>query len=122
MDALHVQRSVLGWPICVDLFPAGDNWLVRITGGCAPHIGSVSVGSLENGEVVLRSILLPTHRDDVVGNRFAQALARHLQTTVCVTCGIHYDAPGKEGLQEIVACCEALLQELLEQLPEESPR
>ena len=118
MESIHVEQTVLNWPISVSLTQSGPDWLVRIAGGCAPHIGSVSVAYVENDEVILEKILLPTHRDDVVGDRFAKVLARRFHATVTVVCGIHYEAPGKEGLRQIVACSESLLQEILKKFPD----
>lgn len=115
MESIHVEKAVLNWPISVSLTQSGPDWLVNIVGGCAPHIGSISVAYVENDEVVLQKILLPTHRDDVVGDRFAKVLAMRFHATVTVICGIHYETPGKEGLRQIVDCGESLLQEILRQ-------
>lgn len=72
MEIYHFEQIVLDWPISVELKRYGLDWMVQITGGCAPHIGSVSVGTFADGEVHLRKILLPSHRDDVIGDRFCR--------------------------------------------------
>ena len=113
MKKSHYEKQVLGYPICIDLQPLGKDLLVQITGGCAPHIGSISVGYWEKGRSHLKTILLPEHRDDIVGDEFAKTLYEHLHIAVTVICGIHYEAPGKDGLAEIVACTERLLQDIL---------
>ena len=87
MEIYHFEQIVLDWPISVELKRYGLDWMVQITGGCAPHIGSVSVGTFADGEVHLRKILLPSHRDDVIGDRFAETLTKQLRTTVSVVCG-----------------------------------
>ena len=115
MESIHVEQTILNWPISVSLTQSGPDWLVIIVGGCAPHIRTISVAYEENHEVVLQKILLPTHRDDVVGDRFAKVLAKQFHATVTVICGIHYETPGKEGLRQIVTCGENLLQEILKQ-------
>lgn len=111
MTALTGQ--VLGWPITVTAARAGSDWTVTILGGCAPHVGSVSLAEWENGSASLRTLTREAHKDQIVGDRFARMLAEKLQCTVCVICGIHYDAPGPDGLRRIVACTEALLAQLL---------
>ena len=116
MEIYHFEQIVLDWPISVELKRYGLDWMVQITGGCAPHIGSVSVGTFADGEVHHRKILLPSHRDDVIGERLAESLTNELRSTVCVVCGIHYDMPGKEGLRQIVDCTERLLQEIQHRL------
>ena len=56
------------------------------------------------------------HRDNVVSRRFARALAMHLRGNVSVSCGIHYDDLTKEGLAQVLATAERLLEELTVQL------
>lgn len=78
MNRNSFEREVLGFPINVALSGCGNDTLVKITGGCAPHIGSVSVAYLDSGEPSLRTLLLPGHRDDVVSDMFAEALSKKL--------------------------------------------
>ena len=108
MDRSNFAREVLGFPINVELSGCGNDTLVKITGGCAPHIGSVSVAYLDSGEPALRTLLLPGHRDDAVSDMFAEALSRKLGATVTVVCGIHYEEPGRAGIEEIMACVREL--------------
>ncbi len=113
MEQLVFRRDALGFPINVALSGCGNDTLVKITGGCAPHIGSVSVAYTDSGEPVLRTLLLPGHRDDVVSDMFAEALSKKLGATVTVVCGIHYEEPGKDGLELILARARELLDEVL---------
>ena len=109
--------TVLGYPITASLTQLGADYLVTVTGGCGPHIGSVSVARWDGSAPVLETVLLPTHRDDVVGNRFASALCGQLHTAVTVVCGIHYDGPSREDLKTIVAGTEDLLRQIQADLP-----
>ncbi len=52
MEIYHFEQIVLDWPISVELKRYGLDWMVQITGGCAPHIGSVSVGTLRMGRCI----------------------------------------------------------------------
>lgn len=113
MLRLYYEKSALGYPITATLSRAGPDWLVKITGGCAPHIGSISVGYWKSGSVTIQKILLPEHRDDVVSDLFAKTLARRLRASVTVVCGIHYDFPSKEDLAQIVSCAKELLEDIL---------
>ena len=106
-------REALGFPINVALSGCGNDTLIKITGGCAPHIGSVSVAYLDSGEPALRTLLLPGHRDDVVSDMFAEAIAKKLGATVTVVCGIHYEEPGKEGIETILERTRSLLDEVI---------
>lgn len=109
-----IKSEVLGRPIEVSAGWRGRDLLVTVTGGDAAHIGSVSVCRMQNGGAVMEKIVLPTHRDDVVGDSFAQALAQKLGTTVCVVSGIHFDGASKQDIAEIVNSTNKMLAQLLE--------
>lgn len=109
---IELSRDVLGHSITVTALPAGRDWSVTVLGGCAPHVGSVSLAEYADGDVTLRTLLRDSHKDQVVGDRFARRLAEQGRCTVCVSCGIHYEAPDRAGLERIVACADALLEEL----------
>lgn len=113
MNRNSFEREVLGFPINVALSGCGNDTLVKITSGCAPHIGSVSVAYLDSGEPSLRTLLLPGHKDDVVSDMFAEALSKKLGATVTVVCGIHYEDPGPEGIEAILECTRKLLDEVV---------
>ena len=109
-ERIELSREVLGYPISVTALPAGRDWNVIVLGGCAPHVGSVSLAEYERGTVVLRTLLRDSHKDQVVGDRFARRLAELGRCTVCVSCGIHYEGPTRADLEQIVACAEDLLK------------
>lgn len=108
-----IECEVLGRQIEVSAGWRGRDLLVTVTGGDAAHIGSVSVCRMQNGSAALEKIVLPTHRDDVVGDSFAEALARKLETTVCVVCGIHFDGASKQDIAEIANSTNEMLIQLL---------
>ncbi|MDD5922964.1 MAG: hypothetical protein PUC44_07310 [Eubacteriales bacterium] len=107
------QRTVLGCPIDVKLLRAGNDWLAEIDGGAAPHIGSVSTAYWENGKLQLKTVLLPGHRDDVISESYAKAIAEKTHVSCAVSCGIHYENPGPEGIARIVSAAEEMKQEIV---------
>lgn len=109
-----IKKEALGRTIEAWLTWRGKDLLVTVTGGDAAHIGSVSVCRMCGGEPRLEKILLPAHRDDVVGDKFAQALAQRLNTTVCVVSGIHFDGVSKQDIAEIVRASDEMLVRILE--------
>lgn len=113
---IELTGQVLDWPITVTAASAGSDWTVTILGGCAPHVGSVSLAEWENSAVSLRTLTRKAHKDQIVGDHFARILAEKLQCTVCVICGIRYDGPGPDGLRRIVSCTEDLLTQLLHKI------
>ena len=116
VERIELCDRVLGYPITVTALPAGRDWSVTVLGGCTPHIGSVSLAEYENGAVTVRTLLRDSHKDQVVGDRFARRLAEKNACTVCVSCGIHYDGPTRAELEEIVACTEGLLEKLCREM------
>ena len=108
-----VSDVVLGWPLRVEAEALGGDWLIHITGGCAPHIGSVSTAWKNDGAVAVQTVCVPGHRDNAVSERFARALADHLDAVVCVTCGIHYDGIDRSGIDAVLSAADDLLQRLI---------
>ena len=113
---IEITKEIFGFPITVTATPAGTDWNVIILGGCAPHVGSVSLAEFNGSEVSLRTLLRETHKDQIVGDRFARMLAEQRKCAVCVSCGIHYYNANPQQLQQIVAATEELLITLCEQI------
>ena len=116
--AIYAERFVLGWRISATLERSGADWLIRVAGGCAPHIGSVSTAWWEEGELRRKTLLLPGHRDDAVSDLFAEEAAKRTRSTVTVVCGIHYNQPGREGIARILECTRLLLEDVLSRMEE----
>ncbi|MGM9521714.1 MAG: hypothetical protein ACI3VB_04470 [Oscillospiraceae bacterium] len=115
MDKILIERTVLGYPIRVSAEYAGKDLNVSITGGDTPHIGSMSIAWHEDS-IREKTVLLPSHRDDIISREYALALSELTGASVCVTCGIHYDGVTAEGIQMIVSAAHEVLTELKKQL------
>ncbi len=113
---IELTKTVLNHPITVTAQKLGNNWSVTIFGGCTPHVGSVSLAEYQNGTAILRTLMRTEHKDQIVGDLFAQTIASQCHCTVCVTCGIHYDGPTKKELVQIVTCTYELLTQLCTKL------
>lgn len=111
MQKLSFEREALGLPISVTLSFRGNDTLVKISGGGAPEIGSVSVAYCDGGEPVLRTLLRPGY-SDVVSDMFAEGLSRKLGATVTAVCGIRCAACG-EGAAAVLECTRELLDDVL---------
>lgn len=92
----------------------GAQLVICISGGDAPHIGSVVLATPRpsltgKGLSATSSVLnLPGHKDEVIARQVGEALATRLNTTVCCICGIHVDGASPKAL----ASCATLGQEL----------
>lgn len=102
--------------LCATLIPMGDDLVVCLDGG-ASHIGSVSTANAK-GECC--TIVQPSHRDNVIGERYTTRLQQVLTgCCVAVICGIHIDHATSHQLQMIMEASELLLQRLCNALQKE---
>ena len=90
------------------LFPEGVH--ISIYGGDRPHIGAVTVISLEGKE---ETTLFPTHRDDIVTHRWGKRLKQIGFLPAVVEAGIHYDGLTKEGVESVIRATDLLLERLI---------
>lgn len=108
---MTLEQRVLGWPIRAQLTCLDDGIHVLLTGGCRTHVGSVAVAS---PEMDCKNITLPGHKETTVSQQWATTLMERYHCPVAVTCGIHYDALDREGLELILDTLEQMLCQLVE--------
>ena len=109
---IELSREVLGESLTVIACRVGTDWNVNVYGGCAPHVGSVSLAEYVGDTVLLRTLERDTHKDQIIGDRYAKRISRQEKCTVAVSCGIHFHNPSLEDLEQIVSCAEELLEAL----------
>ena len=49
-----------------------------------------------------------------MSDMFAERLSSRLGATVTVVCGIHYESPGREGIDAVLECTRELLDDVLD--------
>jgi len=101
----------------------GQNLLVAIWGGDAPHIGAVSVAqprpSLKDTKTTSATasvICLLGHKEDEVAKAASEVLAAALNAQVVVVAGIHWDNIDEEGIQKLIRNVGILLDGVLERI------
>ena len=109
-----------GFSLKAQTFSLGSDLCVVVTGGAA-HLGSVSIAtprpSLADPAVTSATVstfCYPGHKDDKIGNLFAETLSARLVKKVTVLCGIHYDNATGAQIAEIVEKTNEMLQKLLQ--------
>ena len=97
----------------------GTDLLVVVSGGDAPHIGSVAVAlprpSLHDRRIMSATSSvynLPGHKDQVIAQRVSEALASQLNCTVVATAGFHRDGISREGIKRVVENADKLAQKI----------
>ncbi len=97
----------------------GRDVLVYVFGGEKPHIGAVAAAqprpSLSDPHKLSATasvLTFPAHKEDVVVKFVAEALAARLATNVVVTAGIHWDDMRPEDIDDVVAGCRGLVDQL----------
>ncbi|MCD7805762.1 MAG: hypothetical protein LUH19_00280 [Lachnospiraceae bacterium] len=93
------------------VFPAGVE--INIYGGCFPHIGAVSIVDPEGNTVTTQ---FSGHKDAVISEKWARAVAGAGYRPVTVVAGIHYDNLTKEEIGAVVAMTDGMLEEVLEKM------
>ena len=111
--SLRLTKEVLGFELVATAVQMGEDWLVTITGGDTPHIGTTSLAWMDAGELVLKSLVCPTHKDHIVGEHYARTLAPLVKSRVLVVAGIHYDGIATEHIAHVVEASNELLKELV---------
>lgn len=115
MRQFELERRVLGKIIRAQvlLFDVGVH--VSLTGGQLSHIGAVSIISPEG---LCDTTQFPGHKDGVISEQWALALAQRGFYPAVVEVGIHYDALNSNQVDDIVASTDDMLPELFTFLEE----
>ena len=103
----ETELAVLGRTIRCQWVVLDDGVQILLTGGDLSHIGAVSAAE---PDTPARTLLFPGHRDQDLAEPWAETLAAALHCHVCVTCGIHFDNLSREGLSEVLAAAQILLE------------
>ncbi len=96
----------------------GDDIIVSVGGGSAPHIGAVSIAVYEpiRDSATVSTVTVHTHRDDAVAAYFAKTISREIKCTVTVSAGIHVDDATETDIKLLwdnsVRCCKELIRHL----------
>jgi hypothetical protein len=101
----------------------GEDFLVAIWGGEKPHIGAVAMAqprpSLKNPAATSATASVfcyVGHKEDQLAKAVAEVLAAALNTRVVVTAGIHWDNIKAEGIQQVIANSEKLVDAILKHI------
>ncbi len=92
--------------------------LILLVGGGESHAGAVAMshhGGL-GGEPNTDGLINPGHKEDILAQGAALALARATGRTCVVVAGIHQDEATREEIEEIVANVDRAVEDLLDRL------
>jgi hypothetical protein len=106
---MRFSTLLYGFEIMACVTKLDDGLNVLVTGGSKTHIGAISYAA--PGESP-KTIALPGHKDHVISEHWALALANAFDCPAAVECGVHYENASKEQIEEIVLSCEGLLEEI----------
>lgn len=97
-------------PIWCEVTFLDDGIQVLLAGGDSAHVGSVTIA---NPDGMAQTVFLPNHKDQIIGEKWAKALAAKYRRNTAVTCGIHYDNATADEISEIIQTTDKMLLELL---------
>jgi hypothetical protein len=108
--------------------PVGQDLVVAIWGGTAPHVGAVALAlprpSLRDPNVTSATssvLTLLGHKDDTVAREAAERLAAARNCPVVVTAGLHVDGATEADLAALVANARACVEQIVQALDAGEP-
>lgn len=107
---IHLWEACLERRIDAEVTLSSRGLHASIYGGDRPHIGAVSVADPDGG---VHTTLFAGHRDDAISRAWAEAFAKAGHLPAVVEAGVHYDAISSEGIQEVLAAADRLLERVL---------
>jgi len=112
-----------GFFVKVEAVYLGKDLLVTCTGGDQPHIGAVAVAHTRPNlndpsqpGASANIICLSGHREDELARMASLKLCRTLGCTVTVVAGMHWHHIDRQGIDQVVANVENLIELLMEKL------
>ncbi|ANU50344.2 hypothetical protein ADH76_29695 [Enterocloster clostridioformis] len=111
MRQFTITRSLMGADITAQVLVLDEGCHVSLFGGNHTHIGAISVvtpmGSIETTQ-------FPGHKDSVVSDQWARALAKAGHCPCVVEVGIHYDNLNQQEIDMVVSLTEEMLNAILD--------
>ncbi len=123
LEKYSVRSSDVIYTVFADAVKIGNDYLVYLWGGEAPHIGAVAAAQprpslVDPAQTSASSSVLTYvgHKEDVVVKQVAEELSSALNEYIVVTAGIHWDNIEKAGIVKVVTGCREVTEALIEVL------
>ncbi|MBT7956948.1 MAG: hypothetical protein HN731_17255 [Rhodospirillaceae bacterium] len=123
LEKYSVHSSDVIYTVFAEAVKIGNDYLVYLWGGEAPHIGAVAAAQprpslVDPAETSASSSVLTYlgHKEDIVAKQVAEDLSSALDENVVVTAGIHWDNIEKTGIEKVVTGCREVTEALIEVL------
>jgi hypothetical protein len=123
LDRLHLVSTGPDHNLEAEAVRVGDDLLVCIYGGEAPHIGAVaaatprpSLGDPDKTSATASVLTYVGHKEDDLAKTAAEGLAAALNTRVVVTAGIHWDDLDRAGIDRVIENSRQLIAALIDRL------
>jgi len=121
--AFTLKTRTGAYDIAASVRRIGNDFVVSIWGGDAPHVGAVAVAlprpSLKDPRNVSASasvFCVVGHKEDEMAKAVSEVLASTLNARVVVTAGIHWDHLPKEGISRVIQNSDILVERLLKRI------
>ena len=108
MQQCESTRQLFGKNLTAHVIRLDEGIHVLIYGGSCSHIGALSVIALGEN---CSTTQFPNHRDGVISEMWAKALAEVCAEPVVAAAGIHYDNLSREDIQKILSAMEEMVAE-----------
>lgn len=100
----NITKEKDGVRLTAAVLPMGEDLLVSVSGGDAPHIGCAALATLRESlsdpgrqSATVSTLNVVGHKDDAVANRMVLRIAAALGVQVAAVCGIHVNCIADAG-------------------------
>ena len=113
-ELLHLVQGRGRTKVELSLFYFGTDVIVYIFNRNA-HSGAIGIGEYDKQErrASVSVITRRGHKDDVIAQRSAYLISKHLKRPCCVIAGVHVDAITLAEINKVLANADVLLNQLL---------
>lgn len=116
MRQFELRHTLFGADITAQVTLLDEGIHVLLIGGSRNHVGAVALA--QNGKL-LACPSFPGHKEQIICQRWAQAISKEVGGCAAVCCGIHYDHITSEKIQSVLDVCDKLLEETLRRIKKE---
>lgn len=111
MNTVIVEKEYRERKIRASFTALDSGCLVSVTGGDSSHIGAVTIIA---ADCPMQTLSYPSHKEGLVSEAWAEKIFHDRHCPVTVAAGIHYDQLGSDGIRDVVALTDQMLEELLQ--------
>ncbi|PXX80129.1 hypothetical protein [Dielma fastidiosa] len=113
-----MKKKIFDQVINCEVTRLGRDFAICVYGGDEPHLGALCLAvpyyKNEKLHASVSTLVIPTHRDNVIAELFAKRFALAFNSNVSCSCGIHYDIITSSEIEKFILLMELFAEEVIE--------